>query len=228
MVKYKTVEYNDLAKHEKDPRFGLNNIAQIMALKFKDSDQGIVVANTHLYYHPKWHYIRLLQCAYLLKELQSFEPKYPFIACGDFNTCPDNIPYIFLVKREESLKYLHDITNIYFEVEDKKAELEHRLKVVNELLQSNLPHLQSVYKDYQRLVPCTHKNCKLWDGEPPYTVYTTIFQGLLDYIFIEKETKLIPTKILEIPNEKELSKQTGIPNDKFSSDHVCIMCEFQL
>lgn len=37
---------------------------------------------------------------------------------------------------------------------------------------------------------------------------------------------LQPVALLELPDEGELRKSTGLPNEAWSSDHVALMAEF--
>lgn len=73
-----------------------------------------------------------------------------------------------------------------------------------------------------------------WTGEPPFTHFVDRYRGTLDYIMVtdegEKEgaSRLGAVSLLEIPTEEEVSKQTALPNDMFSSDHLCIGCKFLL
>lgn len=72
---------------------------QVTTIKAIDSNQIVVVANTHLYFHPDADHIRLLQIAFGLKyveyvyrqtkeELQLDANDISIIFCGDFNSFP--------------------------------------------------------------------------------------------------------------------------------------------
>ncbi len=52
-------------------------------------------------------------------------------------------------------------------------------------------------------------------------------QGTLDYVLYTTDS-LRPVALLELPDEAELRKATGLPNDALSSDHVALMAEFAL
>lgn len=48
------------------------NVALVVALKFKDREGGIVVATTHLYWHPMFCYERVRQLGVLMREVRRF------------------------------------------------------------------------------------------------------------------------------------------------------------
>ena len=69
------------------------NIACIVALPFAEGDGGVIVATTHLFWHPKYAYERVRQAAILMQELEAFrsDPEHadvaawPAILAGDLN-----------------------------------------------------------------------------------------------------------------------------------------------
>ncbi|KAG0226129.1 hypothetical protein BGW42_003918 [Actinomortierella wolfii] len=71
-------------------------------------------------------------------------------------------------------------------------------------------------------------------GEPKFTNYATWFKDTLDYVYLLEDTdpnkytpsplRLYPQKLLEIPDNSWLGN--GLPDEKFSSDHLCLMVEF--
>ncbi|KAF8641035.1 hypothetical protein AX17_000680 [Amanita inopinata Kibby_2008] len=79
------------------------NIASLVALKNVDSNsQGLIVATTHLFWHPKYTYERVRQAGILLREVASYRarlqrPQWPCIVTGDFNFAPDDPAYSLLV-----------------------------------------------------------------------------------------------------------------------------------
>lgn len=54
-------------------------------------------------------------------------------------------------------------------------------------------------------------------------------RGTLDYIFYTTPS-LQPTAILELPTDAEVQSRPDepLPNAQYSSDHLCIMAEFQI
>ena len=64
----------------------------------------ILVANTHLYFHPLADHIRAIQClalCQLIDELRaSKDSKIPFLLCGDLNSDPTSGAYRLLLNRK--------------------------------------------------------------------------------------------------------------------------------
>ncbi|KAJ2770995.1 RNA exonuclease ngl2 [Coemansia nantahalensis] len=82
-----------------------DNVALIVVLRFADpvlgGPPGIIVSNTHLFWHPAACYERLQQqlvLARALSEVQGKYPGHPVIACGDYNTTPDDAGYDLVTK----------------------------------------------------------------------------------------------------------------------------------
>ncbi|KAI1310276.1 hypothetical protein EDD11_003776 [Mortierella claussenii] len=69
-------------------------------------------------------------------------------------------------------------------------------------------------------------------GEPIFTNFATWFKDTLDYVYLldeplnEEGARLVPLKLLEIPDKSFLGH--GLPNENFSSDHLCLMVEFAI
>ena len=64
-------------------------------------------------------------------------------------------------------------------------------------------------------------------GEPLFTNCKKDFNGALDYVFYTEDA-LAPVSVLELQGEREVrAKYGGLPNTQWSSDHVCLMTEFQ-
>ena len=53
------------------------------------------------------------------------------------------------------------------------------------------------------------------------------FKGTLDYIFYTHES-LVPAALLELPEDSTVqkTKNSGLPNEHWSSDHIALMAEF--
>lgn len=82
---------------------------QVTALQSKDnSSKIIVVANTHLYYHPNADHIRLLQIGLFMicvknfvQQIKKIMPGHQvdLIFCGDFNSFPENGVYKLMTEK---------------------------------------------------------------------------------------------------------------------------------
>ena len=69
-------------------------------------------------------------------------------------------------------------------------------------------------------IPCLSSGCL------QYTAWSKAFKGTLDYIFHTSES-LVPVSTLELPDDSEMSRHNGMPNESWSSDHIALMAEFQ-
>lgn len=78
----------------------LSTALQLTVLKSKSNGQYLLVANTHLYFHPDADHIRLLQIGFFMlyvkhihhstmAELRLNEKQMSIIFCGDFNSVPE-------------------------------------------------------------------------------------------------------------------------------------------
>ncbi|KAG0368617.1 Endonuclease/exonuclease/phosphatase [Gamsiella multidivaricata] len=69
-------------------------------------------------------------------------------------------------------------------------------------------------------------------GEPIFTNFATWFKDTLDYVYLfdeprpENGARLVPLRLLEIPDQSFLGH--GLPDENFSSDHLCLMVEFAI
>lgn len=71
---------------------------QTTTLESTENEEILLVANTHLYFHPDADHIRLLQCGLIMKYIEDVFKKLKenvvnkrisLILCGDFNSVPE-------------------------------------------------------------------------------------------------------------------------------------------
>ncbi|KAG1755190.1 Endonuclease/exonuclease/phosphatase [Suillus paluster] len=80
-----------------------NNIGFMVALAEAGADQkGVIIATTHLFWHPAFTYERARQAGILVREVLNFRQSreldhWPCIIAGDFNFAPDDPAYSLLV-----------------------------------------------------------------------------------------------------------------------------------
>lgn len=88
----------------------LSTALQLTVLKSKSTGQYLMVANTHLYFHPDADHIRLLQIGFFmlyirhmyhsaLAELRINEKQLSILFCGDFNSVPECGIYKLMTER---------------------------------------------------------------------------------------------------------------------------------
>ena len=59
-----------------------------------------------------------------------------------------------------------------------------------------------------------------------FTNWSKSFKGTLDYIFHTSES-LVPVATLELPDESDIARHNGLPNENWSSDHIALLAEFK-
>ncbi|TFK41068.1 Endonuclease/exonuclease/phosphatase [Crucibulum laeve] len=90
-------------KSRRGSSFYTKNIGFLIALKSKhDTHQGVIIATTHLFWHPKYTYERSRQAGILVREVVKFRAQlglleWPILIAGDFNFPPEDPGYSLLV-----------------------------------------------------------------------------------------------------------------------------------
>ncbi|EFX70394.1 hypothetical protein DAPPUDRAFT_112677 [Daphnia pulex] len=140
----------------------------------------VVVANTHLYFHPNADHIRLLQSCVALRLTQNLRncqlelgKEVSLLFCGDINSTPGSGVFELM-----TLQHI-DHSN---EAWSSKPE-----EAVRDL---------SLY-----INPIAMETAC---GTPPFTNYTSGFSGCLDYIFFEK-SKLVVEQVVPLPSLEEVT-----------------------
>ncbi|XP_033238533.1 2',5'-phosphodiesterase 12 isoform X1 [Drosophila pseudoobscura] len=177
---------------------------QICLLKVKKTDKYLLVANTHLYFHPDADHIRLLQIGFALtyieylhkqsvKEHNITDPQnIGLIFCGDFNSVPDCGVYKLMTEQFVDKQFSDWCSNPDEAVVD--VELAQPFKMFS---------------------AC---------GKPRYTNYTALFSGCLDYIFCQQD-RFELLQCLPLPTEEQLTAHTAIPSICFPSDHIALVAD---
>jgi endonuclease/exonuclease/phosphatase family metal-dependent hydrolase len=81
-------------------RVARDNVALIVQLFDGKRNRSVIVANTHLYYHPEYEDVRLVQTRYLLQKLEQFKGNEDcdVLLCGDFNATPFGAVYNYITQ----------------------------------------------------------------------------------------------------------------------------------
>uniref|UniRef100_A0A8C0SI56 2',5'-phosphodiesterase 12 n=1 Tax=Canis lupus familiaris TaxID=9615 RepID=A0A8C0SI56_CANLF len=176
-----------------------SSVLQVSVLQStKDSSKRLCVANTHLYWHPKGGYIRLIQMAVALAHIRHVScdlyPGIPVIFCGDFNSTPSTGMYHFVVNG--SIPEDHEDWASNGEEERCNMSLSHFFKL------------------------------KSACGEPAYTNYVGGFHGCLDYIFIDLNA-LEVEQVIPLPSHEEVTTHQALPSVSHPSDHIALVCDLK-
>lgn len=169
---------------------------QVVLLEcIEKKERLLLVANTHLYFHPDSDHIRLLQAYCCIRILQWLRAEYTekygippaVLLSGDFNSTPEFGVYKLMTTGQ---------------VPESCADWESN----SEEAVRGLEAVQGIPMD---------SAC----GTPEYTNYTTGFQGCLDYIFIERH-RLAVEEVVPMPSHEEVTCHQAIPSIVFPSDHI--------
>ncbi|KAL3890920.1 hypothetical protein ACJMK2_003191 [Sinanodonta woodiana] len=180
-----------------------HNALQVLVLECIDRPkQKLIVANTHLFFHPATPNIRLIQGIIAAKHLQKVQKIYDnqegevsMIFCGDFNTSPESGTFEFLTTQEINEDHL----------DWKSAPKDQFVPGMN--FKHNLDFVTAC-------------------GQVPYTNYVEKFQDTLDYIFYDVKT-LEVEKVIPPPDHEDVVRHTAIPSVLFPSDHIAQVCELK-
>ncbi|XP_056632626.1 2',5'-phosphodiesterase 12 isoform X1 [Diorhabda sublineata] len=175
---------------------------QVNVLDVSNREEMLVVANTHLYFHPDADHIRLLHGGLAIRYLEHFinnlkektSKRVSLIFCGDFNSVPEC-----------------GIFKLYTEGEVPKNFIDYH---------SNKDEVVTEVELKQPFVLASA--C----GTPNYTNYTAQFQGCLDYIFYEK-TNFEVTQVVPLPSHEEVTANTALPSFVFPSDHIALISDLK-
>ena len=173
---------------------------QIVLLQCTNSQKYILIATTHLYWHPTADHIRVIQTAacltYIQDQLNKFEKEGKDVAVifsGDLNSNPVSANTNFL--KDGSISADSSVWKCRGEEE-----------FVPEM---NLTH------DFNWFSAC---------GFPKYTNFTAGFRDCLDYIYV-RENEFEVKQVIPLPSKEELELYTAIPSVVVPSDHLAIVCD---
>ncbi|KFB39652.1 AGAP009079-PA-like protein [Anopheles sinensis] len=161
----------------------------------------LLVANTHLYFHPDADHVRLLQFGfgmlYVQEQYDRLRREYALAAtdlgllfCGDFNSVPECGIYKLMTEGFVGPDFI-----------DWESNKEEAVK--------NVSLAQPLAMD---------SAC----GCPKFTNYTVGFTECIDYIFYQKDVLRV-NDVIPMPSEDELSMYRAIPSPVFPSDHIALV-----
>lgn len=178
---------------------------QVTVLRCKENGHYLVVANTHLYFHPDADHIRLLQIGFSMKYVEDVRnmtikehhvpgDKISIIFCGDFNSVPEC--GIFKLMTEKF------VGEDFIDWRSKAEEAVHGVTLSQPF------------------------NISSATGCPPYTNFTHLFAACLDYIFYQTDNIEV-AEVIPLPSEEQLRTHIAIPSVVFPSDHVSLVADLK-
>uniref|UniRef100_A0A2M3Z9Z6 2',5'-phosphodiesterase 12 n=1 Tax=Anopheles braziliensis TaxID=58242 RepID=A0A2M3Z9Z6_9DIPT len=178
---------------------------QLTLLRSRSANKYLLVANTHLYFHPDADHIRLLQFGFAMlhtrrvyerirREHNLGEQALALLFCGDFNSVPECGIYRLMTER-----YVGP------EMADWQSNEQEAVRNV------------SLTQPFPMASAC---------GCPPFTNYTVGFAACIDYIFYQTDLLQV-TDVIPMPSEEELKMYEAIPSPVFPSDHIALVANMQ-
>ena len=222
--------------------FKRHNILQTLLLQSTELPNSyLLVANTHLYFHPLGDHIRLLQVAVSLKFLETRIWEYrvelgggariAVVFCGDFNSCPCTAAYSYVLSG--SVSRSHPDWQVFRATEVPQCSCDHRgLNVIHE------DDDGSSWMDQQPVVvpqPATEvsgtgldlSHCLHFSnacGTRHSTNVTLGWTGVIDYIFAGSDW-LETLRCVPFPPPEQLTEHVALPSVNFPSDHVALVAD---
>ncbi|XP_059615325.1 2',5'-phosphodiesterase 12 [Phlebotomus argentipes] len=176
---------------------------QVVVLESLDNPgEAIIVANTHLYFHPNADHMRLLQFGlamifiekHVLPEVERDLPgvRKSLIFAGDFNSVPECGIYKLMTENFVPSDFI-----------DFQSKPDQEIKDVE--LRQSLPMSSAC-------------------GCPEFTNFTVGFKACLDYIFYQTNN-LNVVQVIPFPSTQELEAHIAIPSVVFPSDHIALVAD---
>ncbi|KAK9239363.1 Endonuclease/exonuclease/phosphatase [Lipomyces kononenkoae] len=112
LVRSESVVYDDDDESTK-PQTRTRNVGAMAALRFTSAAGGLIIATTHLFWHPHGTFERTRQSAILVRRTKKFAAetddtaRWPVFLAGDFNSEPIDSPYLCLTQARASRQTAH-------------------------------------------------------------------------------------------------------------------------
>jgi 2',5'-phosphodiesterase len=202
--------------------------------------ERLLLANTHLFYHPLGAHIRLMQMYAICRHFDRFQREesisYPMILCGDMNSSLRRAAGYLLVNRQvlPSHTQIREHYNT-FQWTDRNssdeasvAEIQTRIEHTEEPGQ----HDETKWEDFPCIELPEHFPSFLpgYPTEPEFTHYLDAFVGSLDHIFISQSSQYRPFGLATfccapMPTVEDATENVAMPSEKFPSDHVSLVAD---
>ncbi|MCP9259333.1 Endonuclease/Exonuclease/phosphatase [Dirofilaria immitis] len=197
-------------------------VIQVLAVDssnlFAKEDAIVLLANTHLYFDPRFEIIKILQsllCARwivrIATDYANHNPgaKLHILFAGDFNSTPDEAVYHLLSTGNISVK------SEFF------AYNQHSNDGVNFAIQPSFPSFSLKLKNLGDETQFTN-----YTRHYRHNGQTAGFEGCLDYIWGSANVKT--EKVIPVPSKELAKKYVALPSKISPSDHLPLCTEFYL
>lgn len=227
----------------------LGHILQMVSLPLRRNEDEaksnsipdrVLVANTHLFYHPLGAHIRLMQMYAICRQFERFQiaesSSYPMILCGDMNSSLRRAAGYLLVNRH----VLPDHTQIRehfntFEWKERNSAMnngEHCNEQEMRIEHDEEDSSDADWEDFPPIELPLHFPTFLpgYPNEPEFTHYLDSFAGSLDHIFVSQSSEhnmfgLSPFRCAPMPSVADVTEDVAMPSAKLPSDHVSLVAD---
>ena len=189
----------------------LGHVMQTVVLTQRQSQEKLVIGNTHLFYHPMASHIRCLKMLIASRqlEIEHRENQYcPIILCGDLNSHPQSGVMKLLLDRylnaNNGQTWKHLCTFDWEETQGTGVRRD--VEAIDLELPPSFPKFLSGYPT-----------------PPDFTHYIEAFICTLDYILVTNNFEV--EKAGATPTRDDVRKFIAMPNECMPSDHVSLVCD---
>lgn len=203
------------------------NVGLIAIFRHLDTYERLILANTHLYWNPKYADVKTIQACLLAEAVEHLARRYqsstsssrnnhiatPIIICGDFNSPPGPGSSLYSVySGAATLADLakHEASDMHGRQYGRFTDPDVKWNCAKQLA------LRSAYE-----APITGAQLI------PFTTYSPDYRGITDYIWYSTPT-LAVEDVLGPVHSEYLNGVPGFPSKHYPSDHISIMVRFKL
>jgi mRNA deadenylase 3'-5' endonuclease subunit Ccr4 len=201
---------------------GIHTVAGVVRARHVVTNKEVLIANTHLFFHPFGGHVRILQGVCLMRKLAELRAAHEcqpgVIVCGDFNSRPDSGS--FEVMNAGKIDALHTDWQFGKSFRFDKLEEDEAGTSVVEVVEPCGP---TTGIDLTHNLAIEHIPSTI----PELTHATASFRSTLDYIFYTKDVfegvdgEDTGSSIPQLTNA-EADRMGGLPFDHYGSDHVLV------
>lgn len=191
----------------------LGHVVQLVTLKDRTTGRRVLVANTHLFFHPRASHIRLIQMYLLAYQMSCrLDRKTAAIVCGDFNSSLQDAAGKLLLERHVPANFRDLQTHLHSFVFGKdKAE-------PGGNKDDDFPSLS--------LAPSFPSLMSGLSETPAFTHFIDGFVGSLDHILCSSDD-FCSRSSAPMPTAQEASAHVAMPSELLPSDHVSLVCDLE-
>lgn len=228
----------------------MSTVFQVIVVRHRKSGEVIILANTHLFYHPLARHIRLLQVSCLLHTVHEFREQYQdaqgrlphVILAGDLNCLPETAAVTLLLEGKVSSDHPDWEHSSQFTWRDEEIVLDAgeddgEVKT----LSASVPSMEVDAGDDVELLPQEQwqpgsgialqnplgKLTDTYAGSPvAFTNYVQDFTGKLDYILTAGDFKV--AGVMPAPSTEDIEVHGGLPSVLHPSDHLSLAVDLEL